>query len=323
MPLTAVVTPGEAFPDNENITRAKLRNAANPTVQMGGNLSNNEVNPSAAIALSKLEGIEEGQILVGGSSGHAVSKKNIVATQLPQSGANTGGSINTTTGITPSNNTVSHSSLLVNGVANIVRGADQLGKCVLDGGANDSYRTKSACETAGGTWNAEPVASNDVVLLCNVSQDSNSETQNSADNLRKVEVSDLLASTFTTQVEYTDLTTSGGNPAPMTATATKTVNLAGNAIQVINLNDPASGDTYTCNVTYSNGPTTGYAKNVMLVISNSSSKTIDLSFTAPNSGNFWFLNSTKPRSIAPGKLGCLAMTGWPGDKCIAGWAVEP
>ena len=68
MPLTASVVPGEQFPDNTTVTRARLRNAANPAVTLGGQLSNSDVASDAGIALTQLDGIGQGQILVGGST---------------------------------------------------------------------------------------------------------------------------------------------------------------------------------------------------------------------------------------------------------------
>ena len=323
MPLTATVTPGETFPDNTTITRAKLRNAANPTVQMAGNWADNEVANDAGIALSKLAGIGENNLLVGGSSSNlSGSGKNITAVALPTTGANVNGSVNSTTGITPSDNTISAAKLAKTQSTNVIRGLNDMGYCTINNQVDATKRTKAACESASGVWTQESVAANDHLLICNVSQDNDTEqVGSSADNLRRVSVENLLKSTFTTQVQYDDLTSGGA----MTATGTKTVNFDGKPVQVIALSTPAGDATsYTLTVTYNNGALSGFAKHVMLVISNNTpTSTIDLAFTAPGQGKYWFLNSKPPTSIAAGKLGVLAMTSWPGDKCIAGWAVEP
>ena len=81
MSLSVTVTPNETFPDDSNVTRAMLRNAASPTVQVEGSVSNTDLASGAAVALEKLVGVTEGQILVGGLATHASggSNKNIEA----------------------------------------------------------------------------------------------------------------------------------------------------------------------------------------------------------------------------------------------------
>jgi|21_taG_2_1085346.scaffolds.fasta_scaffold06510_2 hypothetical protein len=276
MPLTASVVPGEQFPDNTTITRARLRNAANPAVTLGGQLSNGDVAADAGIALTQLDGIGQGKILVGGSTANGSSENNIEAVALSSGGI-------ASNKLTPSEGTVGYAELEA-GTNSIIDGATDYGTGV--------------------------VAKSDKVIF--------SDTSDGV--IKKTTVENFLKSTFSTQVAYTDL----GGGTPMVATGTMTVDFDGNPVQVIALNPPTTGTTYTLTVTYENGPDSGFAKNVMLVISNNTpSTTVKLAFSAPNQGNFWFLNSNPPASIAGDKLGVLAMTGWPGDKCIAGWAVEP
>jgi len=314
MPLTATVVPGEQFPDNTTVTRARLRNAANPAVTLGGELSNGDVALDAGIALTQLAGISQNQVLVGGAAANGASGNNIVAVTLP-----TGG-INSTTGITPSEGTVGYAELKA-GTTNIIQGATDYGTGV--------------------------VAKADKIIFSDGSDSG---------NIKKTSVENFLKSTFSTQVAYTDLTATGagtcdlssyttkatceaasptagvwtsytspGAGGALTVNTTVTVDLNGNPVQVIALNPPTGGDTsYTCTITYRNGPSEGYARNVMLVVSNNTPSTlVKLAFASPGTGKFWFLNTNPPESIAGNKLGVLAMTGWPGDKCIAGWAVEP
>ena len=326
MPLTAKVVPGETFPDGENVTRAKLRNAANPAVTIENTLSNGEVAADAGIALSKLEGVAASSIIMGHATTNNSSNsslKAIAPVSIPTTGANQGGSINATTGITPSNNTVSHSSLLVNGETNIVRGADEMGYCTIGGSVNTTHRNKTACTGAGGTWTEEAVASNDVVLLCNVSQDDNSEQiGNDADNLRKVTVASLLKSTFSTSIALSDLTSSGA----LAASATKTIDFDANPVQAIACTTPSAGtgNQFTLTIKFSNLPsTTTTAKNIQVVLFNlSSTDYVNLSFDTPANGILRFIGSKPPTRLAAGTAAVMAVTGWPNNNVLIGYSAE-
>ena len=115
MPLTAKVVPGETFPDNETVTRAKLRNSANPSVTIENSLSNVEVAANAGVQLGKLEGVAAGALLVGAAStANAAngSLKAIEAVTLPSgSSLFVGGGVTAATGIVPSNLSVKHDTL--------------------------------------------------------------------------------------------------------------------------------------------------------------------------------------------------------------------
>jgi len=325
MPLTAKVVPGETFPDNENVTRAKLRNAANPSVTIENSLSNSEVAANAGVQLSKMEGVAAGALLVGSAStANAAngSLKAIEAVTLPSEGNNIGGGVSSTTGITPSNNTVDHDSLRKSQSENVVRGARDMGKCTIDGVVDSTKRYISTCEAAGGTWAQEDVAANDHLLICNVSADANSEENGDVhDSLRRVSVENLLKSTFTTQVALTDIT-SGGLVA---ANATKTIDLNGNPVQAIACTTPSAGEgnEYTLTIKFSNLPGPGFAKNIQLVIFNlTSTDSVKLTFEAPSNGKLRFIGSSPPSRLGAGKAGVLAITGWPNSNVLIGYSAE-
>lgn len=322
MPLTAKVVPGETFPDNENVTRAKLRNAANPSVTIENSLSNSEVAANAGVQLSKMEGVAAGALLVGSAStANAAngSLKAIEAVTLPSEGNNIGGGVSSTTGITPSNNTVDHDSLRKSQSENVVRGARDMGKCTIDGVVDSTKRYISTCEAAGGTWAQEDVAANDHLLICNVSADGNSEQNGDVhDSLRRVSVENLLKSTFTTQVALTDLTSG----SLVDENTTKTVNLDGNPVQAIACKNPSSSE-YTLTIKFSNLPDSGFAKNIMLVVFNlTSTNSVKLNFEAPDNGKIRFIGSTPPARLGAGKAGVMAVTGWPNSNVLIGYSAE-
>tara|TARA_Y100001938_G_scaffold113140_1_gene155161 strand:+ start:653 stop:1624 length:972 start_codon:yes stop_codon:yes gene_type:complete len=322
MPLTAKVVPGETFPDNENVTRAKLRNAANPSVTIENSLSNSEVAANAGVQLSKMEGVAAGALLVGSAStANAAngSLKAIEAVTLPSEGNNIGGGVSSTTGITPSNNTVDHDSLRKSQSENVVRGARDMGKCTIDGVVDSTKRYISTCEAAGGTWAQEDVAANDHLLICNVSADANSEENGDVhDSLRRVSVENLLKSTFTTQVALTDLTSG----SLVDENTTKTVNLDGNPVQAIACKNPSSSE-YTLTIKFSNLPDSGFAKNIMLVVFNlTSTNSVKLNFEAPDNGKIRFIGSTPPARLGAGKAGVMAVTGWPNSNVLIGYSAE-
>lgn len=322
MPLTAKVVPGETFPDNENVTRAKLRNAANPSVTIENSLSNSEVAANAGVQLSKMEGVAAGALLVGSATtANAAngSLKAIEAVTLPSEGNNIGGGVSSTTGITPSNNTVDHDSLRKSQSENVVRGARDMGKCTIDGVVDSTKRYISTCEAAGGTWAQEDVAANDHLLICNVSADANSEENGDVhDSLRRVSVENLLKSTFTTQVALTDLTSG----SLVDENTTKTVNLDGNPVQAIACKNPSSSE-YTLTIKFSNLPDSGFAKNIMLVVFNlTSTNSVKLNFEAPDNGKIRFIGSTPPARLGAGKAGVMAVTGWPNSNVLIGYSAE-
>ena len=47
MAITAVVTPGETYPDSTNVTRAALRNGAAPAITIAGDIENADVADAA------------------------------------------------------------------------------------------------------------------------------------------------------------------------------------------------------------------------------------------------------------------------------------
>ena len=123
MSLTVTVTPNETFPDDSNVTRAMLRNAASPTVQVEGSVSDGDLAAGAAVALEKLVGVTEGQILVGSSTGHASGGSNKkIAAVSPSSNA----SVTAAGAITPSDATITKAKLSADNTNNIIMGQDGL-----------------------------------------------------------------------------------------------------------------------------------------------------------------------------------------------------
>lgn len=329
MPLTAKVVPGETFPDNENVTRAKLRNAANPSVTIENSLSNVEVASNAGVQLSKLEGVTEGALLVGSATNNAAnaSLKAIAAVTMPSGDSvYVGGGVTSTTGIVPSNLSVKHDTLAKHQYNNIIRGAKELGVCKIDGVVSNDYTTKATCEAAtDGVWTAETVAADDWVLLANKSNDQDSESTGDVHHqLRRVPISDLLKSTFTTQVALTSVTPTASDF--IDEDTTKTIDLDANPVQSIACKTPSAGvnTEYTLSIAFDNLPdTSGFAKNVMLVIFNLTSTTaVKLDFVAPANGKVRFIGSTPPAKLAAGKAGVLAITGWPNNNVLLGYSAE-
>jgi hypothetical protein len=326
MPLTAKVVPGETFPDNENLTRAKLRNAANPSVTIENSLSNVEVAPNAGVQLSKLEGVTEGALLVGSAFNNAAdaSLKAIAAVTMPSGDSvYVGGGVTSAKGIVPSNLSVKHDTLAKHQYTNIIRGAKELGVCKISGVANNDYTTKATCEAAANSeWTSEAVAADDWVLLANKSNDADSESTGDVHHqLRRVPIADLLKSTFSTQVALTDITSAGH----VAANAIKTIDLDANPVQAIACTTPTAGtgSEYTLTIKFSNLPEDGFAKNIQLVIFNlTSTDSVKLTFEAPSNGKMRFIGSSPPATLAAGKAGVLAITGWPNNNILLGYSAE-
>jgi hypothetical protein len=123
MSLSVTVTPNETFPDDSNVTRAMLRNAASPTVEVTGSVSDGDLASGAAVALEKLVGVTEGQILVGSSTAHASGGSNKkIAAVSPSSNA----SVTAAGAITPSDATITKAKLSADNTNNIIMGQDGL-----------------------------------------------------------------------------------------------------------------------------------------------------------------------------------------------------
>jgi len=139
MAITAVVTPGETYPDSTNVTRAMLRNGAAPAITISGDIENADVADAAAIAFSKLETLASGSIVVGNTSS--------VATECPIENGSMVIESNGNVTITPSNATITHAKL-ASGSSNVVKGATLItsaasGDLLLVADASDSDNLKS------------------------------------------------------------------------------------------------------------------------------------------------------------------------------------
>ena len=178
MSLSVIVTPNETFPDDSNVTRAMLRNAASPTVEVTGSVSNSDLASGSAVALEKLVGVTEGQILVGGLVAHASGGSNKkIAAVTPSSNA----SVTAGGEITPSDLTITKAKLEKSDANNIINGQDEL----------------------------TSVASGDSVLLYDASATS-------GDRLKKATVSNLLnAGVSSTSQDVTDLGTYTSGTTPV------------------------------------------------------------------------------------------------------------
>jgi len=114
MAITAVVTPGETYPDSTNVTRAMLRNGAAPAITISGDIENADIANDAVIAFSKLETLANGSIVVGNTSS--------VATECPIENGSMVIESNGNVTVTPSNTTITHAKLAT-GSSNIIKGA--------------------------------------------------------------------------------------------------------------------------------------------------------------------------------------------------------
>ena len=208
---------------------------------------------------------------------------------------------------------------------NIIRGAKELGVCKVGGTVNTDHTTKATCEAAtNGVWTAEAVAADDWVLLANKSNDQNSESTGDVNHqLRRVPISDLLKSTFSTQVALTSVTAEADDF--IDEDTTKTIDLDANPVQSIACKTPSAGinTEYTLSIAFDNLPATGFAKNIMLVIFNLTSTTaVKLDFVAPADGKVRFIGGNPPAKLAAGKAGVLAITGWPNTNVLIGYSAE-
>ena len=113
MAITAVVTPGETYPDSTNVTRAMLRNGAAPAISISGDIENADIASAAAIAFDKLEPLANGSVIVGNATN--------VATECVVTNGSMAVSGNAVI-ITPSNTTITYDKLFV-GSSNIIKGA--------------------------------------------------------------------------------------------------------------------------------------------------------------------------------------------------------
>jgi len=143
MAITAVVTPGETYPDSTNVTRAMLRNGSAPAVAISGDIENADVAAAAAIAFSKLETLANGSVIVGNASSVATE-----CTVTNGSMAVSGSGVT----ITPSDATISHAKLVgTNDNNNIIKGANSgtpltstaSTDLILFADASDSYSLQS------------------------------------------------------------------------------------------------------------------------------------------------------------------------------------
>jgi hypothetical protein len=138
MAITAVVTPGETYPDSTNVTRAMLRNGAAPAIAIAGDIENADIADAAAIDFDKLEPLANGSVIVGNA--------NSVATECTVTNGSMAVSGSNVT-ITPSDATITHAKL-ASGSSNVVKGATLItsaasGDLLLVADASDSDNLKS------------------------------------------------------------------------------------------------------------------------------------------------------------------------------------
>lgn len=215
MSLSVTVTPNETFPDDSNVTRAMLRNAASPTVAVSGSVSNSDLASGAAVALEKLVGVTEGQILVGGLVAHASGGSNKkIAAVTPSSNA----SVTAGGEITPSDLTITKAKLEKSDANNIINGQDELTN----------------------------VASGDSVLLYDASATS-------GDRLKKATVSNLLnagvSSTSQDVTTHTTVSATGSVTIDLSANPVQVVEINTSGITVtFNVSNAPADATTAANV---------------------------------------------------------------------------
>jgi hypothetical protein len=110
MAITALVTPGETYPDSTNITRAMLRNGAAPAIAISGKIETGDVASNAQITFGQLEPLANGSVVVGNASSVAA------AVALGTGASLTSGGV-----LTPSTGTITGSHL-VTGSTNTING---------------------------------------------------------------------------------------------------------------------------------------------------------------------------------------------------------
>ena len=141
MAITAVVTPGETYPDSTNVTRAMLRNGAAPAIAISGNIETADIASDAGITFGQLEPLANGSIVVGNATN--------VATECTITNGSMAVSGNAVT-ITPSHATITYDKLAV-GASNIIKGANSgtpitsaaSGDLILVADSSDSYSLQS------------------------------------------------------------------------------------------------------------------------------------------------------------------------------------
>ena len=247
MSLTVTVTPNETFPDDSNVTRAMLRNAASPTVQVEGSVSDGDLAAGAAVALEKLVGVTEGQILVGSSTGHASGGSNKkIAAVTPSSNA----SVTAAGVITPSDLTITKAKLEKSDANNIINGQDEStsvasGDSVLlyDVSETSGDRLKKA--TVSSLLNAG-VSSSEVVVPAQTTVSTSSPV--TIDLSEPIQIVELTASGITATFSFSN--------APDSATVAKTVQVRIKATFL----------SSTATLAFSGSPTWTFLKNTPSVI---------------------------------------------------------
>ena len=114
MAITAVVTPGETYPDSTNVTRAMLRNGAAPAIAISGNIETADIASDAGITFNKLEPLASGSVIVGNTTN--------VATECPIKNGSMVIEGDGEVTVTPSDATITHAKLTT-GSSNIIKGA--------------------------------------------------------------------------------------------------------------------------------------------------------------------------------------------------------
>ena len=248
MSLSVTVTPNETFPDDSNVTRAMLRNAASPTVQVEGSVSNTDLASGAAVALEKLVGVTEGQILVGGLATHASggSNKKIEAV-TPSSNA----SVTAGGEITPSDLTITKAKLEKSDANNIINGQDELTSVA----SGDSVLLYDASATSGDRLKKTTVSN---LLNAGVSSTSQDVTTHTVVSATGAVTLDLSAN----PIQVVEINTSG---------VTVTFNLSnapsdGTTASTIQVRIKATFGSSTATLAFSGSPTWTFLKNTPSVI---------------------------------------------------------
>lgn len=248
MSLSVTVTPNETFPDDSNVTRAMLRNAASPTVAVSGSVSNSDLASGSAVALEKLVGVTEGQILVGGLVAHASGGSNKkIAAVTPSSNA----SVTAGGEITPSDLTITKAKLEKSDANNIVNGQDELTSVA----SGDSVLLYDVSATSGDRLKKATVSN---LLNAGVSSTSQDVTTHSVVSATGAVTIDLSAN----PIQVVEINTSG---------VTVTFNLSnapsdGTTASTVQVRIKATFGSSTATLAFSGSPTWTFLKNTPSVI---------------------------------------------------------
>ena len=298
MPLTVTVEASETYPENAAVTLEKLRKAAKPSVAITGSvgavdlednsISNSNITSDAAIAISKLAGQTENNILLVGDTSDGGGKK-LITSAAPQGNA---------------------AIELSNGQAKITPSDETITGAKLD--------DKSADNAIAHLTTTTSVASDDYVMVHDSSVTSDAEVK-----LKKVTVNNIQA-VGNTSYNLTTMSTTAGSGA---SDFNVQVDLDGAAFQQITMTGGKFYDFIIKSGTYPTGGATVKTVSIKITHTGSGAATFGPQSNSTTNkwptGWTWpeRAQGLGPQTLAAGKMGILSLTafGSSNDSVIAAW----